>query len=354
MLPPRVRSGRWLLWLCLWLSRLHLLVAALASPSAPIRALSKRSQLRYELSDEFEALRGLTSTIRPSENPEKQFELHDLALLSAVDGSILAVRRATGAWAWTLHTDESSASKLLISPLVASQTNVTPAAYSTGLTNASQVEIGAQQEATPDEVYVVEPAAGGAIFLHIKSTGTTQKLPLTVAELVDLSPFTFPSDDSRMFVGKRTTSLVGVDLQSGKLIGVFGPEAGWCEWNGKQGVPKDDECEDGIQTRPRDMLYLGRTGPCRIERLATAKCDQNSNFPSCRNGKEHCCKPSPSLPTTLPPSFPLPNKLLGARRRTNAISKPCTMAPSSASRQGERAWNGLRPLSRRRWLASSI
>jgi hypothetical protein len=240
---------------------------AATSPSdlaiAPVQPLAKRQQFSYELSEEFTALKELSSAaLRPPSTEKPVYELANLALLSAVDGSVFAVNRQTGRWIWTLHSNEAT----VLSPLVASQTNVTPSAYSAGLLTSKPPELplpGDQQEATPDEVYVVEPTAGGSIYLHVKSSGTTQKLPLTIAELVDLSPFTFPSDDSRMFVGKRTTSLVGVDLASGKLVGVFGPEAGWCEWNGKQGIAKDEECEEGIQSRPRDMLYLGRTGAFR-------------------------------------------------------------------------------------------
>jgi serine/threonine-protein kinase/endoribonuclease IRE1 len=128
-----------------------------------------------------------------------------------------------------------------------------------------------------DEVYIIEPSSGGDIYLYHKSTGSLQKLPLSVSQLVELSPYDDKAQDGKLFVGKKETKLVGVDLQTGKLVGVFGPEAGWCEWQslwdqhgaagqaGTGDVPAFSSCAgsdvdlDSIENRPRDLLYLGRT-----------------------------------------------------------------------------------------------
>lgn len=85
-------------------------------------------------------------------------------------------------------------------------------------------------------LYVVEPGSGQVYVLstlssisfedridpyHNKKTSMS-KLPLTLPQLVELSPFSFPGDASRVFVGHKSTSLVELDVRSGKIGAVFG------------------------------------------------------------------------------------------------------------------------------------
>ena len=82
---------------------------------------------------------------------------------------------------------------------------------------------------------------------------------------IDLSPFHFPQDPAHIFIGSKTTSLIGLDLQTGQNVGTFGTNRstplGVCKPDGEglQGVD-DEECESDIDDRPEDLLYIGQTG----------------------------------------------------------------------------------------------
>lgn len=215
------------------------------------------------------------------------FDLADVALVTTLDGRVHALRRETGQWVWTLHDPSSKGAGWVGEPLVsvgsrsASSVNGSrsgqdvlnvPPAGPGSRTTGDRSKAGSA-EADEDEVYAIEPHSDGDIYVFVRSTknpdgststGTLQKLPLSVSQLVSLSPFTFPGDSSRIFVGKKESRLVGVDLKTGKLVGVFGPHDGWCEWkDGDRSGMKDngtEECEDRIEGRPEDLLYMGRTG----------------------------------------------------------------------------------------------
>ncbi|KAJ1033950.1 hypothetical protein NDA16_000158 [Ustilago loliicola] len=94
-------------------------------------------------------------------------------------------------------------------------------------------------------IYIVEPSSAGDIYVlsSAKSKagspspangepGSVQldKLPLTLPQLVELSPFSFAGDDTRVFVGQKQTTLVELNIQTGELGAVFGGrQAGvWC------------------------------------------------------------------------------------------------------------------------------
>lgn len=82
---------------------------------------------------------------------------------------------------------------------------------------------------------------------------------------IDLSPFHFPQDPAHIFIGSKTTSLVGLDLQTGQSVGTFGTNRstplGVCKPDGEglHGM-EDGECESDIDDRPEDLLYIGQTG----------------------------------------------------------------------------------------------
>lgn len=221
-----------------------------------------------------------------------QNELADIALVVTVDGSIHAIKRETGTWVWSLHDENKHEQKqeVLQNPLVrSSMRNSTSKSSSSSndIENSSGENIGDtprsdSEDEDDDEVYIIEPHSAGDIYVYHKSTAKLQRLPLSLTQLVELSPFTFPvrgntadndsiDTDNKLFVGRKESKLVGVDLKTGKLVGVFGPEAGWCEWPqtptrageganaaaspGRSAVPG----EDAIENRPRDLLYLGQT-----------------------------------------------------------------------------------------------
>ncbi|KDE02470.1 IRE protein kinase [Microbotryum lychnidis-dioicae p1A1 Lamole] len=252
----------------------------------------------------FVARNSATSATDPKRSspppPETSFEpsvddmtLSPIVLVVTVDGHVHALKRDTGDWLWTLHDDSGHAvggkgakDVPFGSPLVSTRKGRPPTAMMPsrrGNSSLSPDPISAAGETqtqarapssvggesfdpVDDELYVIEPTAGGQIYLYDRSQKDAggvklEKLPLSMQELVALSPFTFPSDSSRMFMGGSDSKIVAVDLRSGRLVGVFGSGgAAWCEWDPtKVGVKPDSECDDEISRRPQDLLYMGRT-----------------------------------------------------------------------------------------------
>ena len=116
-------------------------------------------------------------------------------------------------------------------------------------------------------LYIVEPSAGQVYVLTTtpEPQGTTKtslaKLPLTLPQLVELSPFSFPGDNTRVFVGHKTTSLVEIDIQSGKIGAVFGggQDTGvWCD-SPVEGSSDGSECGHD-RNSSEEWAYIGRTG----------------------------------------------------------------------------------------------
>lgn len=218
------------------------------------------------------------------------FSLSPLVLAVTVDGQVHALKRDTGQWVWTLHDDggvalngpgrgskeeklrRSRAGESIGGALVKSVSRRKAASSSnsgrsneTGLSPVEE-EAGGEGE-QEDETYIIEPSGDGDIYVFSRSNGGLDKLPLSMAELVNLSPFRFPGDNSRMFSASKHTKFVGVDLKTGRLVGVFGSNAGWCEWDegdelvgGGKKERDDQDCEEDIEKRPEDLLYMARTG----------------------------------------------------------------------------------------------
>lgn len=118
--------------------------------------------------------------------------------------------------------------------------------------------------------YVVE-AGSGAIFA--RSSGRLRRLPMTLPQLVDLSPYQAPGTEGHLMVGRRSTSLVGLDLATGRLEGVFGADGGWCSWSPTSMTDalalrsEDRSCDDDVDRRPTDLLFLNRAGQPRARRV---------------------------------------------------------------------------------------
>lgn len=224
-----------------------------------------------------------------AEGDEAGFTLSQLVLVVTVDGQVHALKRETGQWVWTLHDDggialggvgrgsaeerrrRSGAGDAVGGPLVKSvsrKRRAPPTASSSRSTvmsnETSVISVDAADE-DDDETYIIEPSGSGDIYVYSRSSGGLDKLPLSMQELVTLSPFRFPGDSSRMFSASKNTKFVGVDLKTGRLVGVFGSNAGWCEWDegdeltaGARAAEQD--CEEDIAKRPDDLLYMARTG----------------------------------------------------------------------------------------------
>ncbi|GAA5867075.1 hypothetical protein JCM3774_004381 [Rhodotorula dairenensis] len=213
------------------------------------------------------------------------FELSPLVIAITVDGQVHALERETGQWRWTLHDDggvalsgvgrgsgheqkrRSSAGAAVGGPLVKSVSRRRRAvAHSNATTASNETGVASAFEDEDAEQYIIEPTGDGDIYVYSRASGGLDKLPLSMQELVNLSPFRFPGDTSRMFSASKNTKFVGVDLKTGRLVGVFGSSAGWCEWDeadelmtGGAARSVEQDCEDDISMRPQDLLYMART-----------------------------------------------------------------------------------------------
>jgi len=90
-----------------------------------------------------------------------------------------------------------------------------------------------------------------------------RRLPYSVAQLVEHSPFSF-DDPDRVFVGKKETSIIEIDLDEGIMKSVMGGTNSWLHENG-------DESDEDWSSRSSHIVQIGRTGeplPIPIIRVA--------------------------------------------------------------------------------------
>jgi hypothetical protein len=73
-----------------------------------------------------------------------------------------------------------------------------------------------------------------------------------VPQLVEHSPFSL-DDPDRVFVGKKETSIIEIDLEEGIIKSVMGGTNNWLHEDG-------DESDDDWSSRNRRIVQIGRTG----------------------------------------------------------------------------------------------
>ncbi|KAH9169323.1 hypothetical protein EDB89DRAFT_2073019 [Lactarius sanguifluus] len=117
------------------------------------------------------------------------------------------------------------------------------------------------------ETYIVEPQSGD-IYVSSSSSPTAplQRLPLSMTQLVDRSPFSFGEADGRSFVGSKKTSILLLELETGRVKAALDSECPWDAWNdfSEQDVMDIDLDElEGIKPSrlyPSE-IFIGRTVP---------------------------------------------------------------------------------------------
>lgn len=230
------------------------------------------------------------------------FHLSDIVVVSSVEGGIYGLRRDSGHVVWSLPPrvtgNAALNSTLKTAPTSAVEGFGPLVGTSYGPKQRSFAELAADvplidkpafpEDDTPPDgssgqdalnalqelgLYIVEPS-NGQVYILTAAQGsassaqprtTLSKLPLTLPQLVELSPFSFPGDASRVFVGRKSTSLVELDVRTGKIGAVFGGAQGgggvWC--NAEDDVENlkptgSEECAQGDDTT-REWAYMGRT-----------------------------------------------------------------------------------------------
>jgi serine/threonine-protein kinase/endoribonuclease IRE1 len=117
------------------------------------------------------------------------------------------------------------------------------------------------------DLYVIEPQTGDIYFMA-SPTSPLQRLSVSMPQLVNMSPFSFSDDEGgRLFLGKKETSLLLVELETGIVQATFNSE---CPWNPFEDLtsksPSDLEYDEMDDDKPpissSTKIFIGRTGQC--------------------------------------------------------------------------------------------
>jgi serine/threonine-protein kinase/endoribonuclease IRE1 len=87
-----------------------------------------------------------------------------------------------------------------------------------------------------------------------------------MSQLVDLSPFSFGEADHRVFIGSKKTSILLIELETGRVKAVLDSECPWDIRNEATEQDVDtldvdlDELEGLKPSRHSHEIFIGRTG----------------------------------------------------------------------------------------------
>ena len=187
-----------------------------------------------------------------TEIPE-DLQLLDIIVVASVDGKLHGLHRNTGKVLWSMkdapNLNVTTSSPTAFDPLV--RTEHSP-------------------HDSDRELFIIEPQSGEIYILPPMATprDPLQRLGMSVQQLVEMSPFSFPGDEERVFVGRKQTSMMIVELETGRVKGTVNSERE-CFWDDQQEEEeKEEEIDldelDGTKPpksklKPRDV-HIGRTG----------------------------------------------------------------------------------------------
>jgi serine/threonine-protein kinase/endoribonuclease IRE1 len=191
-----------------------------------------------------------------------ELELLDIVLMASVDGKFHALNRTSGRTLWSMSPSVSvstSPGPSSLAPLVRSDHVITDP----DLTD---------DESANQELYIIEPQSGD-IFVMASPDSPLHRLPFSMSQLVDMSPFSFSGDeDRRVFVGKKETSLVLLELETGKVKATLNSECPWDPYEDLRASAVDELDLDELDgTKPPKEIsmpsevFIGRTGEWLIQ-----------------------------------------------------------------------------------------
>ena len=181
----------------------------------------------------------------------ENLELLDICIVASVDGKLHALNRTSGDVLWSMSSSSTSATAPdVFGPLVRTQ----HVEYDPFL-----------EEAEHRERYIIEPQTGD-IYVLPNPDSPLYRMPYSMPQLVDMSPLNF-GDDNRVFVGKRETTLLVLELETGRVKRTINSECPW-EPDEEQGLMQqlDLDLDELDGTKPSKLpltsteLYIGRTG----------------------------------------------------------------------------------------------
>jgi serine/threonine-protein kinase/endoribonuclease IRE1 len=209
---------------------------------AEVISLSRRSPFASNQVDVPE--RNNVRTIGSSNSAFSNLQLLDIVLIASVDGKIRAVNRGSGQSLWTMSAPSTTQSAKAFNPLV-----------QTSFPNETAVH------GTDQEIYIIEPQSGD-IYVMATPSGQLQRFPYSMSELVDLSPLSIKGEEEdRVFIGKKSTSLLLVELETGKIKATLNTECPWEPYpDSKKVIDLDDLEGDTARVRQSTEVFIGRTG----------------------------------------------------------------------------------------------
>lgn len=246
-----------------------------------------------------------------SATDDDPLEVLNVVLVASVDGKFHALNRTTGGKLWSMpsspppHPSSSSTS-------FASSTEHDPAQAVPSilgpLVSTKHLDVDSEFDDDPfaHETYIVEPQSGDIYVTTSNSpTEPLQRLPFSMSQLVDMSPFSFGEADSRVFVGRKKTSILIIELETGRVKAVLDSECPWDIRNQTTDNDEDDvldvdldELEGLKPSRHTQEIFIGRTGAPNPLILLTIDIDDRVTRLLCLN--------------TLSPNFPFFTPLAGS------------------------------------------
>jgi serine/threonine-protein kinase/endoribonuclease IRE1 len=171
-------------------------------------------------------------------------EILNIVLLASVDGNLHALNRSTGTVLWSMSSNSPNSPSTL-GPLVRTQQAIT---------------LDDEGDDSQQEYYVIEPQSGDIYIMSSKSE-PLQRLPFSMSTLVDMTPFRLSGEeDSKTFIGRKETSLLVIELETGRIKQTISSECPWNEYEdpfedlkeAEEELDSDDQ--DGVRPpKPRNQ-----------------------------------------------------------------------------------------------------
>ncbi|KAJ2922587.1 hypothetical protein H1R20_g14493, partial [Candolleomyces eurysporus] len=189
-----------------------------------------------------------TTTNERIPDAAQDLELLDIVLVATVDGKFHALKRTSGKTLWSMSSAYSSsgpstsAAASTLAPLVR--------------TRHLDYDPDEFDDTTPHETYIIEPQSGD-IYVMTNPNSPLQRFPFSMAELVDMSPFTAPTErENRTFIGRKETSLILLELETGKIKSTLNSA---CPPYEDKAIDLDELEESDSRLAETTEVFIGRT-----------------------------------------------------------------------------------------------
>ncbi|KIJ96871.1 hypothetical protein K443DRAFT_106542 [Laccaria amethystina LaAM-08-1] len=192
----------------------------------------------------------------PHDDPplSQDLELLDIVLVASVDGKFHALNRTSGHTLWSMSSFAPTTASVSAPPTLGP------------LIRTTHVDLDPEtttDDAAHQEMYIIEPQSGD-IYIMATPSSPLQRFPFSMPELVDMSPFTYLGDEERrVFVGRKETSLLLIELETGKVKATLNSE---CPWDPFEDLKNDemdldlDQLEEGpLKPSAPTEVFIGRT-----------------------------------------------------------------------------------------------